>query len=416
VGVGAVGLLTAALLGWLATPLQGPFKGYSFPLVGNVILLDAVTRPVRLLSFGAAAALLGIATGVAAWRRATRTSFWLGSAAVLLAVYFAGSAAFLRPGLMDAVVEQNLHREDLKQFDARHVLGNAARMYVPELQSASFMDRVSTGLRVYGFGWELTLAAGIWLQVHSARRGRQGLGLRLAGFGVLFGLLVIGVNGRAAAAEYSMIRGDAFDARGAFDDARQAYERARRWNPGLDHNPVFQDHLGEVYSQLGLADRTETLVYRGNRFLEHGLFAQALDSYERALAMRSDNPVARRRRVEAHAGAGRAHFTALEPHKAIGEWEKAAALDPHEPRIFFFLAKAYFDVRRNEMGIWANQAALARTWDPLVRSDLFIMLGDCHYRRREFVLAREAYQASIAQYTSVTYLLNYLARQKLQGI
>jgi tetratricopeptide (TPR) repeat protein len=414
--VGALGLLVSALLGWLATPLQGPFKAYSFPLVGDVRLIDAATRPLRLLSFGVAAALLGAATGVAAWRRATRTTFWLGSAAVLLAVYFAGSTAFLRAGLMDNVVEQNLHRDDLKQFDARHLLGNAARMYIADLESASFLERTLTGIRVYGFGWELALASGIWLQLHSARRGRRGLGLRLAGFGVLFGLVTVGVAGRAAVAEYAMIQGDGFDARGAFDDARQAYERARGWNPGLDHNAAFQDHLGEVYSQLGLTERSETYVYRGNRYLEHGLFAEAHNAYDRALALRRDNPVARRRQVDAYASAGRAHFTALEPAKAIENWQKAVALDPNEPRIYFFLAKAYFDVRRTDLGIWANEAALDRTRDQLVRSDLFIMLGDCYYRERQFVRAREAYQASIAQYTSVTYLLNYVARQKLQGI
>jgi hypothetical protein len=44
------------------------------------------------------------------------------------------------------------------------------------------------------------------------------------------------------------------------------------------------------------------------------------------------------------------------------------------------------------------------------------VLGDAHYRLRDFVRAREMYQNSLNQYPSVTFLLNWLARQRLQGI
>lgn len=414
--VGGILLLASVFLSWLVTPLQGGIRGYAFALVEEVALADGLAKPLRLFSFGTVALLLGGLTGVAAWGGRRRSLFWLGAAALLLAWYFAGSMAFLRSAMLEAVVEQNIQRQDIKQFDARHVGGNAAKLSMRDLSTDSLYHRVLSTLWVCGFGWQLAVAAGILLQLWALWLERRRLLSHAVGFSVLWLLVSLGLAGRAVAAEYAMLHGNSLQARGAFEPARLSYERARAWNANLEHHAIYAHRLGEVYSQLQLWNRAEAYIYRGDLAMQKQEFRKAMQAYEQALSVRPDHMVAWRKRVNAYVAAGQSHFTATEPHKAIAEWEKALELDRRHVLLPFYLGRAYFEVKRTPLAITAYREALARSGDQLVRSDIYIMLGDCYYRQRDFAEARAMYQSSLAQYQSVTYLLNFLARKKLQGI
>ncbi len=413
--VASIGLVAAALLSWLVTPLQSGIRGYSFPLLGHVLLADGRLRPLRLFSFGIAALLLAIVVGLAAWRQWRRAGFWLGAAAVLLSLYFVGLVTLWRSEILEAAVAQNLERLNIKVFDRIAIGGVASLMYVNDLGTGTLYDRIWSSLWLYGFGWQLAISSGLFLQCWVLVRERR-LGWHVVAFGGVVLLLLVGLGGRAVVAEFYALQGDAFDARGDFTAAQEAYERALGWNRALDYNPSLQHRLGEVYAQLGILDEPQTYIYRGNLYLARNEFLQARQAYGQALAIRKDQPVALRGRVDTYVQAGLDHYRDEEFHKAIGEWEPALELDPAQVQVPFFLGRTNFAVRRDRTAILANEMALERTGDQLVRADLFIVLGDAYYRLGEFVRAREMYSSSLNQYQSVTYLLNWTARKRLQGI
>lgn len=415
-GTAAVGLAAGALLSWLVTPLQGGIRGYSFPLLGEVLLADARARPLRLASFGTAALVLALLVGVAAWRRWRRAGFWLGAVAVLLSLHLAGTVALRHSEILQAVVEQNVQRINMKAFDNITVGGVASRMYVSDLGTDSLAERIGSSIWVYGFGWQLVLSSGLFLLAWVLARQGWRLKWDLVGVGVLVLLLLGALGSRAVVGEYWVLRGHESSARGSLTDARASYERALAWDPALAHNPALQHSLGAVYSLLEILNRPPTYIYRGDLYLGRGDFEQARQNYEQALAIQQDQPVALRGRVNTRVEAGRADYRSGEIHKAIAEWERALEIDRGQVQVPFFLGRAFFDVRRDRMAIQAGEGALERTADQLVRADIYIVLGDAHYRLRDFVRAREMYQNSLNQYPSVTFLLNWLARQRLQGI
>jgi len=411
-----VALAASGLLGWLSTPLQGTIPGYAFTLAGDLPLAHAVTRPLRPFSAGTLVLVLGVVTVAASLRRRVRAGFWLGAGALLVALYAGAGLLYLRPEVLEAVVEQNAERQNIKGFDRSHFGGNAAGMFVAQLGTEFPADRAAAVVYLLGFGWQLAVAAGLVLQALALWRGRRTLRWDALAFLALAPLMLAAVSWRGVIADYEAAGARDLAARGMYEPARAAYERARAWNPKLIHNPDQSHRLGEVYTRLGLRDHPEAFIYRGDLRMEQGEFPEAIEAYGRALALEPDHPVARRMRNGAHVAAGLAHYQAGRVHKAVASWEYANTLDTLQIETHFYLAKAQLDTKRFEAGIRESRQALALTRDRLVRSDIFLLLGDCHYQLQDFATARVAYQSSLEQYVSVVDFINVMARRKLQGL
>ncbi len=423
--MGCIFLLSSPFVPWLATPLQGRIRGYSFPLFETIALSDGLTNLFRPLSFGTLTLLIGVAVGLAVWYRAPRrVLFTLSVISLAVAIYFIGHLLFLHSEILESAAAQNKAANNIKYFSVQYLNGNSRGIGVAKVTTDTLLDRIVLGFSLVdlsrlSIGWHLTILSGLLLQVSMFQKEAWRpwfLHAVWAASGLL--LLTVGLASRSLLAEHYRLRGDTFLAEAAFSKATEQYELAQGWDPYLAANSQFYYNLGAASYHLKRFDQAEFHVYLGENHSIRGNLPEAIHEYEQALSLKPDLDLARRSLGAVHVALGLSHFSKGLVYPAISQWEAALRHDPHQIQVHFFLAKAYFDISRRDQSaaIRENAMTLSLIQDQLVRSDVYNNLGDCYYRQKDFVKAREMYRRSLKEYHLVKKVINFNAYRGLQGI
>jgi tetratricopeptide (TPR) repeat protein len=424
-GIGLVLLLLASVTGWLTMPLQGPALGYSLPLWGpDQPLVAALPRsPFRLASYGTVCAVLAVA-GAFALRRRPRLLFHVGGAALLVGWAFYLVLVFAQPDVLEAASGQFRERSRIADFSAEVLDGNAAahRADIPA-RPRGLAERVDIALTLtdvasVGMGWRLAVLAGLLLQAAAWRRPRRpsllDVGVVLAALAVLTGVLSV----RGVTAEVLLVRADRHLAEGKIVGALDLYERARAIDPALEWNAGYCHRIGTSLYHLGRLDRAERHLYVGDNFAAHLDDLSALHHYRTALAIRPDLGVAATKTADTLVDLGLALYRKGNRQSAIARWEEAAIVAPARIDAHFLLARALFEVNREDQksAIAENEIVIRRVGDKLVRADAFNNLGDCYSRQNDLAEARRMYRRSLASFQLVKRVINFNALSGLQGL
>jgi tetratricopeptide (TPR) repeat protein len=418
--------MTGAFIFWFSTPLQGKIKGVAFPLWGSVSLSDGLTNPFRLFSFGTVCLVLAGWALLALWRRfSRRILFFLGAAGVLLAVYFFGNLVFLHPETLEAAVAQGVEKTGIAGFSQTYLQGNA--LITPDdepLTTDSLLERVNsglgfTGMAQVGIGWTWALLSGLLIQIGAYLKEDRRTVLRDGLLCVLISVLLFGgLAWRSVAAEYVRLQGDHRLAEGAFEQAIERYDRARRWTPYLNANPRYMHNRGAAYYLSGRPDRAEARLYLGDNEMARQELLEALHEYKTALALDPTLEPAGKKAAEALSALGLSKFSSGNSHAAIVNWQESLRFSPRKIGPRFYTAHALFTVNHTdqEAAIREYSGLLSSVAEPLIRSDIYSSLGNCYYRQKDFVRAREMYVHSMKSFQLVKKIINFNAYKGLQGI
>jgi tetratricopeptide (TPR) repeat protein len=425
---GALLLLVASLTGWLGIPLQGQAMGYSLPLWGSDAPLTAQLprSPVRVASYGALCALIGLAAALAVARRWNRRwLFHLGSAAVLLGFTFYLVLVFDQPHVLEAATGQFRERSRIADFSADVLDGNAAALRVDlPARPRGLAERLSIALSVtdvasVGMGWRIAVLGGLMIQVAAwRRRPRRLSGLDLALVTAALLTVTAVLSARGLLAEVLLIRADRQLAEGNFVRAVELYERARTIDAALEWNAGYCHRIGTALYQLGRVDRAEAHVYLGDNFASHLDDVSALQHYRAALSIRPDLSVAATKAADTLVDLGLVLYVKGNRQSAILRWEEATVVSPSRIDAHFLLGRALFEVNREDQrsAIAENQVVIQRVGDKLVRADAFNNLGDCYSRQNDLAQARVMYRRSLGSFQLVKRVINFNAMTGLQGL
>ncbi len=425
-GLGSFLLMAGAFIFWFSTPLQGRIKGYSFPLWGAISLSDGLTNPFRPFSFGMISFVLAGSALLVLWHGfSRRILFFLGAAALLLAVYFFGNLVFLHPETLDEAVAQGAEKTGITGFSQTYLHGNASTTPNDEpLTTDSLLERLNaaigfTGLAQVGIGWFWVLFAGLLIQIGAyLNEDRQKVFRDGRLCVVITVLLFIGLAWRSSAGEYHRWLGDHRLAEGSFTLAVERYERARRWMPYLDTNPHYLYNRGAAFYFLNRPDRAETHLYLGDNRMARQELLEALHEYKIALALDPTLEPAGKKAAEALSALGLSKFSGGNPHAAMADWQESLRFSPLKIAPNFYRAHASFTINHTDQSeaIRGYNGLLTSVAELLVRSDIYNSLGNCYYRQKDFIGAREMYFRSMKSFQLVKKIINFNAYKGLQGV
>jgi tetratricopeptide (TPR) repeat protein len=421
-GSGTLLLLLSSLTAWVAFPLSGRRSGFTLALFGECPPEAVLSGAITPLSFGAAAALLGLLTALSLRHRPRpRQLFLLGSAAVLLSSYFFLDLVFRQPGLIRVAVAERRERASISRFSNEFLDGNARALQrrpsprpgVTEV--GSDLTSVSSG----GLGWRMALLAGLLIQLGSLTgRGRRPRPRDGLAFGAALTAVALLTGVRAAAGEWLMFRADQWRARGFLEPAVSLYERAAQRDPSLRDRLGYQRALGEVLYQIDRMDRPETHLFLAGNSSGRERWSLALDHCRTAARLAGEPGVAADMLVDLLSTMGENALRKGNISTAIDRWEEAWRADPGRLDVPFFLAHAYFLSDHHDQGraITLNQMLLGRIGDKLVRSDVYNNLGYCYYRQGDVVAGRRMFRRSLESFHLLKRVMNFNALEALQGL
>ena len=414
-------LITSVFMGWLATPLQGNIKGYAFPFMKNITLDIGLNNPFKVSSFGMfifAIGALGIIFLIL--RAHPRFLFYLGGAAVIVCLCFIGNMVFLNSEILESLLDQNRQAQEIKVFSEKYLSGTAGHLRPYEdLATDTLLSKMDAGMRYLGVGWYIALLSTLIILICNYYK-RAGKSMRWDAVGLTLSLLIVIVtlSARTLMAEYDRSRGDLYLAHGELQKAIDLYKSAVRRDPKLNHNPTYMYNVGAAYYRLGWHYLPETHLYLGDNHMTMKNFPEAAREYEIASTIKADLLLANRKRIDALIMMGLGNYSKGKIYTALSNWEQALQLDPNQIQVHLFLAKALFDINAQDQSkaIIEARAALEKAKDKLVKADIYNLIGDIYYKQRNFVMARQMYNLSRAQYTSVKIAINYNAMKGLQGL
>jgi tetratricopeptide (TPR) repeat protein len=300
------------------------------------------------------------------------------------------------------------------QFDQTALGGNVSSdLNFPSLNSESALERLGALQHLLSVGWYL-LAGGVALLMWSGWRQaspRQRKSIAV----VLIVVLVVG-SFRGAIAELYQWRGDVALARGNHAAALRFYRSAARWNENLDDTEHIRLSRGQ--SSMSNEDTSaDAHLFRAETFADRRDFARAMEEFAQAQQRAPQSVVIKRLWAWARVRWGLNLYREGNVHLAIQQFERAIETDPRQLQARFYLAKACYDARDEQAAIEYNLAFLQKCRDKFLRAEALSNLGDCHFRQRNFVAARQMYQRSLRQYDDVVYrMTNFRARRGLMGM
>lgn len=420
-------VLASSLSPWLATPLRGRVFGFSIPLWMGQPLALAGQHPLAPLSFGEVAFAIAVAATVTLRRESSkRALFWLGASAALLGGLFFAALVLRCPETLQDGIHEERERQHIARFSATHLDGNAAALKTEApARPRGLSERVSvaadlTGLTAFGMGPWLAVSGGLLLLgaspfLGSAPRPRAWEGVLLLLIAVACGSAL---GWRTVPSQWHLARADRLLAEGSFELAVEAYERSRALEQAQERDSGFSHRLGSALYQLGRKDQPEYFVFLADNYETHGDAATAAQLYKTALALRPDLDVARQQATDVLLQGGLLLFEQGNADSAIARWQDAAFLSPERLDVHFLLAHALYVVHREDQreAIQENEYLLSRVRDRLVRADVYVNLGLCYSRQKDFVKARQMFRRSFGSFDLVKRVINFNALEGLQGI
>ena len=364
---------------------------------------------------------LGILGGLCIFLRLRpRVFFYIGGTAALVCLGFIGNLVFVNSAIVESLAEQHIAAQNIKSFSGTYLSGNSTGLQTTEgLTTDTLWNRIEVGISYVRYGWYGALAGALLILFASyQKQAPRSMRRDLVGLIIIMLLAAAGLSARSLKAEFDRIQGSKSLANGDLQRALDFHESAIRWDPNLIYNPAYLAEFGGVYYRLGWHNRSETHLYLGDHYMDGKDFLRARREYEVAFNLRPDLLVASRKRVHAIMALGLDYYASKTLGAALSNWQDALHLDPNQVQADLFLAKAYldYDGLNQARAIAYGQKALKNTRERLVKSDLYNLLGDCYFKQRDFVLAREMYQASKDSFDLVKILINFNAMRGLQGL
>ena len=409
--VGAALLIISAPLGWLNQPWGDWTRGMAWkPLSAPG---DA---KFTLISLGTLSVVLAF---VALLPSSRRFAFALSAAAFLVLLLPVRQILFAHVPLCEKLADDARQKSSVLQFDASALGGNVADdLDFPPIGSENVLARLDSLQRLIGWGWYVAALGVVLLAVSGWRDARRRLSI------VLTVVLVVALGSfRGLVAEFYQWRGDVALAKGNYENALSHYRRVVRWNKSLDdteHLRLSRGQLSMSNDQFPVSNEdisADAHLFRAETFADRRDFVRAMEEYAQTQQRAPQSVVVKRLWAWARVRWGLNLYREGSVYLAIQQWNKAVETDAHQLQAHFYLAKAYYDARDEQAAVEHNLAFLKRCRDKFLRGEALSNLGDCYFRQRNFVSARQMYQKSLKQYDDISYrLINFRARRGLMGM
>jgi tetratricopeptide (TPR) repeat protein len=296
------------------------------------------------------------------------------------------------------LVDDNVQYGQMVNFSRAHLTANLGfdPTYTVELSTEGAVGRLEAAYYFMGAGWWLALLLGVVLGVADLASKRWAALRWMAAFAACFGLFTFIVLSPALGALRYEARGDRQLAFGRYAEAVGQYGTAQGLAAQAQGSEQIWLRMGEAYVQLGMAAHPASVLYLADRDDRLGQTEAALS---RLRLLTSGAPeeiqgVVRKRMANALVTAGLEAYGAGHASVAAGQWQEAMAVDPAQTQTPFFLSRAYFDLGQYDASIAMSRRVLARARNKILRADAQANIGDSYTRMGEYVLARQAYEAS----------------------
>lgn len=439
---GTVFLAFSVFFGWINTPFGGAVRGVKISLVPAFVDLD--DPALRPFSYGAVilAVLLvtwltrpgsRVARVLPAWfGRPLGYHAAVGVMALCLALWFFLSVAFVRPELLESLIEQNGELAHIKQFDNAYIQGNVGVVRTTPLSDDTLWDQLGALSAHLGAGFWYAIASGTCLLLGGIRKLRKEADSRrdppwallgATGVAVVLVLLAGGLVGQSLLGDALVVRADAWAGKGDYPRALVLYRRARNLDHRLAINETFIEKMGRAAYRAGDRGAPEADFYMAHRYRWEYDYPMAVWHMERAIGRLETSqrtvtlPAYQEYLEQLLVYWGRTLYDRGRYQGAVERWQKAFLLDPDSFELAFFLAHAYYeaDGRDQSRAIKLNELLLGRIHDRILRSDIYCNLGEAYYRQKDYAEARIMYERSLDMYNFVKDI-NYRAQKGMVGL
>lgn len=200
---------------------------------------------------------------------------------------------------------------------------------------------------------------------------------------------------------YLMHRAHVMALQGLYPDALRTYRLAESIAPILDLDSNFHNHIGRVFYYSKHQGEADYYVFLGSRQMGQMLINEALTSFNEALRIRPDHPVALNKRSLALINLGALQYEQASYDSAIEAWKKVIDSDPSNLTALFELQLGYMRISDFESIVPLARRVMAIKYYFQVPSltilgQSYVHLAWSAYKRGNFGQALDYYHKSIA--------------------
>jgi tetratricopeptide (TPR) repeat protein len=408
-----IGLLV--LTKWVAFTLSKQIQGLHLSILGYVP--GHHVNPV--LSYGCIAALLIAVAGVTYSRRHWRSLAVTGLLIVALAFFALLQTAFLHPGLLKELTEEEIEAKAAADFSKRYLPTNTGSepsdtIGLKGLPADTVWQRFAASWYFMGFGWYVAVVCGLSAFLYGICRTLRTIDrLRIAGVMLcLIGALAVACAIRPSLAHLAFVRGQEAESKGDLAKAIKNYREAIRLDSWYSINPDIYQRIGAIDQLFGRLDTFEYGIYYAELMISENNYPAAIAEYEKLVTTAGPRShFLKTRLFEIWNSYGIELYAAGAIGAACGAWQSVLELAPHHWLAVFCLSKAYFDTGRYQEAIDLIQELVKGLADPELRANLHSNMGDAYTRLGDYYHAHLAYRYSYF----VDNILNWRALTSLVG-
>jgi hypothetical protein len=382
---------------WLRFPVSPPVGGLSIPVMQGI---DGSTL-VRTTYLVAApfSVLLAVGLLLLPWARSKGTLVIGASVAVLALV--PGYLVFQDSVWLHQYVEDSTQNGEIHRYMKSTVAaGNSGYVFyirnAPEFEYLA--DRANIVMGMLGIGWMLAAIGSVVLIT-----GLRSVGwfssprdfARSAAMVFVFGVAILGAA--PLIGELRHRQGDAYLARGSYDDAIKAYTSALMLDPVLGHSQVFLVKVSRAYYQREGGEYLLAQPYLA--------WSEAIQSPEsskvrlRSLSASSvDSPfteslqrMSARMEAEIWLRQGLSTHLAGKPASAVDNYRRVLRAFPEWRETKFYLARALLELHEYDESVRLCGQLAESIGNPSLKADMYSAMGDAYSAWGKEDLARAAY-------------------------